>query len=137
MNCRRRRDPLTESPNPIRLYRIPERGKIAGVCAGFADYFGFRDWHARVAAIVLLLIFTPQTIIAYLVAAALMPRRPHQPAIDTEEEQFWRSVTGKPERTFHALRHKFRELEARLAGLERHVTSSEFALNRQFRDLEK
>ena len=53
-----------------------------------------------------------------------------------DEEEFWRSVSGRPEQTFSALRYRFRTLEERLAGLERHVTSDEFKLNRAFRDIE-
>ena len=30
------------SRNPIRLYRDTERGKVAGVCAGLANYFDIR-----------------------------------------------------------------------------------------------
>ncbi|NRB25695.1 PspC domain-containing protein, partial [Shewanella sp.] len=26
------------------LYRLPQSGKIAGVCSGIADYFGFETW---------------------------------------------------------------------------------------------
>ncbi len=32
------------------LYRIPQSGKVAGVCAGIADYFNFETWLVRVAA---------------------------------------------------------------------------------------
>ncbi len=45
-------------------------------------------------------------------------------------------ATGSFGQTFSGLRYKFRDLEQRLAGLERHVTSEEFKLNRAFRDIE-
>ena len=32
------------------LYRIPQSGKIAGVCAGIAEYFNFETWLVRVLA---------------------------------------------------------------------------------------
>ncbi|HET8726684.1 MAG TPA: envelope stress response membrane protein PspC, partial [Alphaproteobacteria bacterium] len=79
----------------------------------------------------------PQMVVLYLIAAFAMKRRPRELFHDPEEEQFRRSVSGQPDRTFHSLRHKFREMEERLAGLERHVTSREYSLDRQFRDLEK
>src|SRR3546814_9381081 len=115
----RRQDPFDGSPNPIRLYRNPERGMIFGVCAGLAEYFGMRDWQIRAIVILFLVVFPPQTVLVYLIAAFVMKRRPQQLFRDPEEEEFWRSVSGRPERTFHSLRHKFRELEERLAGLER------------------
>jgi len=33
------------------LYRDPQRGKIAGVCAGLAEYFGVETWIVRLLAI--------------------------------------------------------------------------------------
>ena len=33
--------------SPARLYRDPEGGKILGVCAGIADFFGFNPWAVR------------------------------------------------------------------------------------------
>lgn len=131
------RDPLIDSPNPIRLYRNPERGLLFGVCAGLADYFGMRNWHLRALAVLFLMVFPPQTVLLYLIAAVVMKRRPARLFRDPGEERFWRSVAGRPDRTLHGLRHKFRALEERLAGLERHVTSHEYTLDRQFRDLEK
>lgn len=123
--------------NPNRLFRIPERGMIFGVCAGLADYFGLKDWQVRAIVMLFLVVFPPQTMLVYLIAAFFMKRRPAQLFRSEEEEEVWRGVHGQPERTLHSLRHKFRELEDRLAGLERHVTSPEYSLDRQFRDLEK
>src|SRR3546814_19296324 len=95
-----------------------------------------RDWQIRAIVILFLVVFPPQTVPVYLIAAFVMKRRPQQLFRDPEEEEFWRSVSGRPARTFHSLRHKFRELEERLSGLARPVTSPEYSLNRQFRDLE-
>jgi phage shock protein C len=49
--------------------------KIAGVCAGFAGYYQQPRWLVRTLAILLMLIFPLATIIAYLVAAAILPDR--------------------------------------------------------------
>ncbi len=126
-----------QSPNPHRLYRDPEGGVLFGVCAGLADYFGAKAWQMRAAAVLLLCFFPPWAIITYLMAAIFLPRRPERkPYRSRDEEEFWRSVSGRPEQTFSALRYRFRTLEERLAGLERHVTSDEFKLNRAFRDIE-
>ena len=125
------------SPNPHRLYRNPEEGVLFGVCAGLADYFGVKAWQMRAAAILLFLFSAPLAIFTYLMASIFLPRRPEQkPYRSRDEEEFWRSVSGRPEQTFSALRYRFRSLEERLAGLERHVTSDEFKLNRAFRDIE-
>ena len=126
-----------QSPNPHRLYRNPEDGVLFGVCAGLADYFGAKAWQMRAAAVLLLMFFPPWAVIMYLMASIFLPRRPdRKPYRSRDEEEFWRSVSGRPEQTFSALRYRFRTLEERLAGLERHVTSDEFKLNRAFRDIE-
>jgi len=33
------------------LYRDPSNGKIAGVCAGLADYFGWETWLVRILVV--------------------------------------------------------------------------------------
>ncbi|MGK9167890.1 envelope stress response membrane protein PspC [Inquilinus limosus] len=127
---------FAESPNPHRLYRDPENGVFLGVCAGIAAYFGISAGKVRLGAVILGLIFFPHILIAYLAAAVFLKRRPTLLYRNPDEEAFWRSVSVQPADTFSAIRHNFRELEQRLAGLERYVTSSEFKLNRDFRDLE-
>ncbi|KGM31231.1 envelope stress response membrane protein PspC [Inquilinus limosus] len=127
---------FTESPNPHRLYRDPDSGMVFGVCAGLAAYFGVSPGKVRFGTVVLAFFFFPHVLIAYLAAAMFLKRRPTLLYRSPDEEVFWRSVSVQPADTFSAIRHNFRELEQRLAGMERYVTSSEFKLNRDFRDLE-
>lgn len=49
--------------------------KVAGVCAGFAGYYQQPRWLIRILAVILLLLFPVATIIAYLVAAVILPDR--------------------------------------------------------------
>ncbi|MEH8021764.1 MULTISPECIES: PspC domain-containing protein [Rheinheimera] len=49
--------------------------KVAGVCAGFAGYYQQPRWLIRLLAIVLLLLFPTAIIVAYLVAAVVLPDR--------------------------------------------------------------
>ncbi|HSG51951.1 MAG TPA: PspC domain-containing protein [Rheinheimera sp.] len=49
--------------------------KIAGVCAGFAGYYQQPRWLIRGLAIILLLMFPVAAVVAYLVAAAVLPDR--------------------------------------------------------------
>lgn len=126
-------------PNMHRLRRDMRRGRIAGVCAGLSDYFGWRVRFVRLAAILATIFFFPMPIIAYGVAAVLM-KRPEgaTPAYQsTEEERFWRTYSVKPKATFAQLRHRFRALETRVEQMEYAVTSNEYGLRKQFRDLER
>lgn len=126
-------------PNRHRLYRNPHEGKLAGVCAGLADYFGWRVKFVRLAAILLTVFFFPIPIFMYAVAAFLMP--PGEPMAmryaHPDEERFWRGYAMKPKMTYSELRHRFRALDARVADMERAVTSSDYALRKEFRDLER
>jgi phage shock protein PspC (stress-responsive transcriptional regulator) len=58
-----------------RLYREPEDKKLAGVCAGLADYFGLDPRLVRLGVIVLSLT-NGIGIIAYILAAIVIPERP-------------------------------------------------------------
>ena len=101
-----------EKDSPTRLYRDSERGMIFGVCAGVADYFGFRRAAVRWVTIILTL-FLPMTAVVYLALAILLPRKPRELYKDSEDEMFWRSVRVEPHTTFARVRHRFRELDAR------------------------
>jgi phage shock protein C len=59
------------------------------------------------------------------------------PQRSPEEERFWRTFSVRPRTTFSELKHRFRALDARIAEMEHAVTSSEYGLRKQFRDLER
>ena len=125
-------------PNRHRIYRNTRTGRIAGVCAGLADYFGWRVGHVRAGLILLTVFFFPMPIFAYIAAAILI--KPDAPIaaryVNAEEERFWRTYSVKPRATLSELKHRFRALDARLADMEKAVTSNEYSLRREFRDLE-
>jgi phage shock protein PspC (stress-responsive transcriptional regulator) len=63
------------------LVREPSDRKLAGVCSGLADRLGVDVTALRVGAVLLALV-TPVTVIAYVVAALVLPeRRPDQPRV--------------------------------------------------------
>lgn len=129
--------PPFERINPHRLYRNPGKGKLFGVCAGLADYFGIDPLPVRIGSVLGLIFFSGPVVIAYLIAALALKPRPETLYRDKAEETFWRAVSNKPEQTLSGLRHKFRDLERRLGGMEAYVTSAEFELNRAINDLER
>ena len=49
--------------------------KIAGVSAGFAGYYQQPLWLIRLLAVILLVMFPVAAILAYLVAAVVLPNR--------------------------------------------------------------
>jgi len=122
-------------PNPRRLYRDTENGMLAGVCAGIADYFGFRVKALRWAVVLGCAFAMPAIFICYAVAAFLLPRKPVGLYRNADEETFWRSVRRDPHYACDDIRRKFRDLDTRLQGMEQYVTSPRFDLDQEFRDL--
>jgi phage shock protein C len=123
-------------PGPTGLYRDPARGRIAGVCAGLADYLGVTVFGLRLIVVLLAIfgLFGP-LLIGYLVLAVLLPRKPARLFRDAEDEAFWRSVARRPTDTLGGLSRRFRELDERLARMERRVTSPDEVLRARFREL--
>jgi phage shock protein C len=62
------------APAPRKLRRIISEKKIAGVCAGFAEYFDTDITLMRVIWVALLLLPPNLGLIAYIVAWAVMPK---------------------------------------------------------------
>ncbi len=127
-------DPFANGkPNRARLYRNPRQGKLCGVCAGVAEYFGTDVTIVRVATIVSAIIFSIPTLIAYIAGCFLLPERPEALYGNEQEKQFWQSVRSSPSGTFSRARRKFMDLEQRLRRMEALVTSREFDLNRELK----
>ena len=78
------------SRRPGGLYRDRENGWIFGVCAGVAEYFGFRVCAVRLITAVALLLFFWPTVLTYGVATLLLREKPLIFAGRTEEYEFWR-----------------------------------------------
>jgi phage shock protein C len=118
-----------------RLYRDPEHGLLAGVCAGIADYVGAERIVIRLAFVLALAFFILPAAFAYVLLAIALPKRPPALTMSGEEAAFWRGVATAPDDTLAALRGRFGGLEARIRAMERQVTSGELDLHRKFRDL--
>jgi phage shock protein C len=73
------------------FYRDSERGVILGVCAGIAECFDWPVWLTRVGAIALGWCFPVSVVVAYIVAALIMPERPLRYCGDGDERSYWQS----------------------------------------------
>lgn len=69
------------TPPVKRLRRIPAKGKIAGVCAGLADYMDIDVTVVRVVFVILTFASAGFGILAYLILAVMVPveGRPREP----------------------------------------------------------
>jgi phage shock protein C len=145
------------------LYRDPEKGKIAGVCAGLAEYFGLELWLVRILVVTgFFLLAGPFVIVAYIAAWFILEKKPgttdkncvfsHQKGSrvtagkgwhnSSEQEEKKVEVKGKvwqagepPRQAFYDIKQRFERNETRLRNIETYVTSPEFQLNREINSL--
>ncbi len=127
---------MKRDPSPVRFYRDPDAGKVGGVCAGLAEYFGFDLTLTRVLTLVGMFFF-PTLFLVYLGLWALLPTKPIQLYRNEDDRDFWRGVRVSPADTLSEVRHRFRAADAKLQRMERYVTSRNFTLDREFQDLER
>lgn len=118
-----------------RFYRNSDKAMIGGVCAGLADYFGFNLRVTRILAVISLLMAFPATLLAYFGIVFLVPAAPGTAARPDYDEAFRRAVRSDPRHTMAEVGRRYKKMEARLAKLERYVTSPRFDLDQEFRKL--
>lgn len=144
------------------LRRDVREGKIAGVCAGVADYFGVELWLVRIFAIIALIFAPPPTFIAYCAAWFILdpkinnvysngktyksaedvlnqsPRSSTVEAADLRQMQIKQTVwqSGEtPKQALADIKYQFNKLQKRVGEIETHVTSPKFTLEREINRL--
>lgn len=126
----------SEGPRRNKLYRIREDRKIAGVCAGVAEYFGFDVTITRVVVLLGAVFFTPSVVVVYVILAMVLDEKPPEAGRRREEDiELERRVRAEPHATLHSVRHRFRDIDRRLQRMEKYVTSERFKLDREFEGL--
>ncbi|MXQ70503.1 envelope stress response membrane protein PspC [Aeromonas caviae] len=124
------------------LYRNPQRGKIAGVCAGLAEYFGVETWIVRLLAISGLIFAGFITFTAYIAAWFLLDKKPV--TLYSQEDAEFSEVRMKarswqagvtPHQALARIGQELDALEPRVQRIEKLVTSKEFTLQREFSKL--
>jgi len=143
------------------LYRNAEQGKIAGVCAGIAEYFGWETWLVRILVVSGVLFGMPFLILGYVAAWFILdksseqgskskfsakegelgasPRQRNQESDVTNESikvkaRIWQAGEP-PKQALYDISRKFRSLERKLQGMEQYVTSAEFTVSREINKL--
>lgn len=144
------------------LYRDTRNGKLFGVCAGLAEYFGFERWVVRIIVASLVVFMGPMPVIAYLVLTFILDKKPGDPESVAEAKvreglrqgfagakatggngsrkyqpdplTVWRAGTA-PAQVLHNVDATLSKLELRLRALEGFVTSSRFQWEKQFKEI--
>lgn len=127
-----------------KFYRDKDNAKIAGVCAGMADYFGWDVTIVRIGWVLATIFSGGWPIVAYVLAAWLVDDKPRaltyredsryaeaRDEIDTSR----RAIATYRPRTwqFSDVKNRFDRVEDRLRTLEQCVTSREFQMDRELR----
>lgn len=135
-----------------RFRRDADRGVVAGVCAGIADYFGFRLCAVRAIFIIALFVAFPFAALTYIAIVLLVPAESSRYEYVVEREVVHRrrrrrmsrrerrQAEAEAEQQARAqkaeqVRERCRSLDERLARIEKYVTSSRYDLDREFRNL--
>lgn len=139
------------------LYRDTENARIAGVCAGIADYFGLETWLVRILVVTgFFLLAGPFMFVAYIAGWFILDKKPAGSVQSTDippvqgKGKGWRNAASSsssnhkvevktkvwqagepPKQAFHDIRTRFEKAEQRLRKMETYVTSREFQLNRE------
>lgn len=140
------------------LFRIPSKGKVAGVCAGLADYFGWEPWLVRILVVSGVLLGMGWFVVIYIAAWFILDKKPGEKGgnsgkknsqyaqgtnINSEEfvnesikvkSRIWQSGEP-PKQAFKDITLKFKSLEKELQKIERYVTSPEFTVSREINKL--
>ncbi len=130
------------SMNNRELYRDPVNGKISGVCAGFANYFGAEVWLIRIVVIsAALLGGTFLVVLAYIAMAFMLEKQPVRYSENIREEQEhtlkskpWQKGQS-PDQLLSVLERDFDRLDGKIRNMEAYVTSDTFMVNREFSKL--
>jgi phage shock protein C len=124
------------SARHTKFYLDKQNKKWMGVCAGIADYTGVDVTLVRIGTVLLTVLGSGMTIIAYFVVAWLAPSKPRELAHETPEQaKFWQGVRASPARTVRDVRSRFRDIDRRLADVETYVTSANSSLAREIEQL--
>ncbi len=132
----------SESHKRFRRNKID--GVVGGVCAGIGDYLNVDPIIVRIFTVISFFVTGFITFWVYLGFWMFTPsdkrapyRREYRQARKAQRRH--KANSAEPLRTtttYRDVKGKFRSLETRLQDLEKSITSSEWQLRRDFRDLE-
>lgn len=125
-----------------RLIRDKDRAMLGGVCAGFADYFGFNLRVTRILTFIAFLVAMPFTLIAYFAAVLLIPsessydydvvvtKRCRRRKTQRRDRRDARTEERRSDITAD-INRRCESMDERLVRLERHVTSRRFQIDQE------
>lgn len=111
------------SVSRTKFYLDKQNAKWSGVCAGIAEYSGIDVVWIRVSAVLLTIMGSGITLIAYVLIAWLAQSKPLALYANHEQARFWQGVRSNPSTSARDIKSRFRDLDRRLADIEVYYTS--------------
>ncbi|MCQ8227828.1 envelope stress response membrane protein PspC [Pantoea trifolii] len=113
--------------NGRKLWRIPQQGKVRGVCAGIAEYLDIPVRLLRVIVVLSLFLgLFMFTVVAYFILGYVLDEKPANAS--NEHQPSARELLDELETTLQSDEQKVREVE-------RYVTSETFSVRSRFRQI--
>ncbi|MBU6950106.1 MULTISPECIES: envelope stress response membrane protein PspC [unclassified Hahella] len=116
------------------LYRDPDAGWIAGVCAGLAESYGQPVWLARIVMLSVFIFSGSLGVLLYIAGVILLAKRPRDSYTPSQGRPLFDYGESASDRA-RQLKERMRALEMRLQSMERYVTSNRFNVNKEFKNL--
>lgn len=124
------------------LYKDPVNGKLTGVCAGLANYFGLEVWLVRILVISAALLGGSFLVLLAYVAMSLMLEKQPDNFVQAMKSKQEHSLKSKPwqqgqnaKDLINTLERDFDSMENKVRDMEAYVTSEAFKVNREFSKL--
>ena len=117
-----------------RFYRTKDNKRLAGVCGGIAEYFGFDPTMVRLLTIIAFFLTGPIVIVLYIGMVLLVPSKNFEHR-EPGRDEFRRSLRESPHAAVTDVKRALLRLDNRLARMERYVTSSRYELDRKINRL--
>lgn len=135
-----------------KLMRDSEEGRVAGVCAGLAEYLNIETWIIRVIWFSGVIFSGGFFIVAYIAAWFILDKKPTDPNQVSQTGSKWSSkekdldrvievkrtvyqAGEPPKQAFHDIVRQFEGIDRRIQKMERYVTSNEFTIKREINNL--
>jgi phage shock protein C len=127
----------------INLYRDKDKGYIGGVCAGLAQHFDVDSWVVRLVTFGGFLFLGSFVLVGYAALWWLLAPRPQAESYEYEYDEQQQGY--RPKKMFkyadsakvrlQRVRERLHQVSDRVVVLERHITSKQFDLEREFSKL--
>ena len=116
-----------------KFYLDKRNGKVLGVLAGVADYFGVEALWVRLGFIALMFptgMFPMMCL--YFAAGWFADRKPDALYLESPDDQkFYATLRTSPKRTIRDTRSMYRDVDRRLQDIEAYMTSTNSRLDRE------